>query len=275
MCRTSPVLTIRGDRPFLACRARVVGGRIHTGPSDGLHPSGRPLFTCLLRTGASQHRPQAEAGRPDGGARSTARLVNLDRGDLTRVSIPLLNQAWKAPGLDSTTAFVLVSLADQANDEGVCWPSYSSLARRVRRDPSTVGRALNRLEERGYITRVQGHTGRNNRYQVHPTRGTVHLVQETPSAQRTSNLVQGAPGPSAGGTSNHQLTPIKPSPSRGATSRASTNVEDEIEIASGGSSPLRGGYDNKRGGPPSFLDNYGNEIPVDQTELVEEEEFPW
>ena len=47
------------------------------------------------------------------------------------MSVHYLSACWKLEGLTSTQKFVLVSLADQANDEGVCWPSIGSIAQRT------------------------------------------------------------------------------------------------------------------------------------------------
>lgn len=48
---------------------------------------------------------------------------------------------------------VLVSLADNASDEGVCWPSVPTIAMRTCLSVRTVQMALKRLEGRGLVER--------------------------------------------------------------------------------------------------------------------------
>lgn len=52
---------------------------------------------------------------------------------------------------DSTCKFVLVAVANYADQKGVCWPSLGRLARDTSFDRSTIVRALRRLEEMGYL----------------------------------------------------------------------------------------------------------------------------
>lgn len=68
---------------------------------------------------------------------------------------------------------VLLALADQANDEGVCWPAVSSVARRARLSPRAVQKILARLAAAGHITitnRLGGRAGKTSTstYRVHP-----------------------------------------------------------------------------------------------------------
>ena len=39
------------------------------------------------------------------------------------MSTHILSACWALSGMSSTQKLVLISLADQANDDGVCWPS--------------------------------------------------------------------------------------------------------------------------------------------------------
>ncbi len=74
--------------------------------------------------------------------------------------------AWRAK-LKPATKFVLVSLADQCNDEGYCWPSVAHLVRRTCLSERTIQACLLELEEESYITRHM-RTGRSTYYQLHP-----------------------------------------------------------------------------------------------------------
>lgn len=66
------------------------------------------------------------------------------------MSYRFLKVAWEAD-LPTATKFVLVSLADQANDDGVCWPGQESIARRTGLTSRAVRNNLNALREGGWI----------------------------------------------------------------------------------------------------------------------------
>ncbi len=55
-----------------------------------------------------------------------------------------MNWAWRQT-LPSTQKFVLLALADMADDDGVCWPSISTLAKRCAMSTRTVRRTLQDL----------------------------------------------------------------------------------------------------------------------------------
>lgn len=54
--------------------------------------------------------------------------------------------------LPSTQKFVLVALADYADEAGQCFPSHNKTAERVGASRSTVRRAIKQLMEQGYLT---------------------------------------------------------------------------------------------------------------------------
>lgn len=67
-------------------------------------------------------------------------------------------------------ALVLLALADQANDEGFCWPSQEKLAPKARQSVSTLRRSLRSLEKMGLlttITRSSTRGRRSNLYLLH------------------------------------------------------------------------------------------------------------
>ena len=64
----------------------------------------------------------------------------------------VLTWVWKhAPVQDASCLLVLASLADQANDEGYCWPSIASTAKRCRISPRQVQRWIGVLVEQGLV----------------------------------------------------------------------------------------------------------------------------
>lgn len=66
-----------------------------------------------------------------------------------------------------TDKLVLLALADNANDEGSCWPSVATIATKCSLEQRSVSRAMERLEASGHLTRTE-RAGRSNTYIVHP-----------------------------------------------------------------------------------------------------------
>lgn len=69
--------------------------------------------------------------------------------------------------LPDSEKIVLLALADSANDEGQCWPSMATLARKCSKTDRTVQAAIKSLVAAGHVTRVEV-PGKGCRYAVHP-----------------------------------------------------------------------------------------------------------
>ena len=69
--------------------------------------------------------------------------------------------------LGDSDKIVLLALADNANDEGSCWPSIATIARKCSKDERTVQRVISRLIDAGHISRVE-RSGTSNIWKVHP-----------------------------------------------------------------------------------------------------------
>lgn len=83
------------------------------------------------------------------------------------MSVKIMSAAWDVAGLTSTQKIVLLSLADQANDDGLCWPSAASTSRRTSLCERATRRAIADLEKAGHISRrIQ--SGKATFYFVHP-----------------------------------------------------------------------------------------------------------
>jgi hypothetical protein len=74
---------------------------------------------------------------------------------------------WPLQGMSPAQKSVLISLADQANDDGVCWPSVGTLSMRTCLSERAVQGALRWLVEAGFL-RVSERTGRSTVYRVTP-----------------------------------------------------------------------------------------------------------
>lgn len=48
------------------------------------------------------------------------------------MSIKLMTQVWEQAEAEGTKLLLLLALADMANDEGYCWPSYKTLSKKIR-----------------------------------------------------------------------------------------------------------------------------------------------
>lgn len=68
------------------------------------------------------------------------------------MSIQYLNAAWGTVTSTPTEKLVLMSLADQANAHGVCWPSIQHIAKRTQVSERQVIRVLKALEEAGIVS---------------------------------------------------------------------------------------------------------------------------
>ena len=82
------------------------------------------------------------------------------------MSYKQLTPAWDA-NLPCHTKMVLISLADQANDEGICWPRISTLIKRTGLEERAIYRHLSALEKLGHIHR-ETRPGKSNIYHIHP-----------------------------------------------------------------------------------------------------------
>ena len=75
--------------------------------------------------------------------------------------------AWQQP-LPTTSKFVLLALADAADEVGICWPSIATIAELCTLTPRTVSRALRELNSVGLIQSQSRHRGdgstTSNRY---------------------------------------------------------------------------------------------------------------
>ena len=72
--------------------------------------------------------------------------------------------AMKAQTPDALSQWLLVILADHADNAGTCFPSQKTLSNRTGMGTSTINRKLIMLEDAGLITRKSGHQGRSTRY---------------------------------------------------------------------------------------------------------------
>lgn len=110
------------------------------------------------------------------------------------MSTIIMSQCWPLGGMSSAQKAVLISLADQANDDGVCWPSVGTIAKRTCLSERAVQEALQWLQATGAIFR-EYKTNSSTVYTVTPARFD---PAKAPVARSRSKGALGAPpAPSA------------------------------------------------------------------------------
>jgi hypothetical protein len=84
------------------------------------------------------------------------------------MSIKIMTQVWDS-AVPAPERFTLLALADSADDNGVCWPAVSSVARKCGTHPATIRRHLNSLTAMGCLT-VEHRLGNSSRFRIDATR---------------------------------------------------------------------------------------------------------
>lgn len=83
------------------------------------------------------------------------------------MSNKVLTACWELK-LSLAQKLVLISLADQANDEGMCWPSVSSLIRRTGMSERSIRYSVKQLENLGFL-KIKIRVGHSSFYTITPT----------------------------------------------------------------------------------------------------------
>lgn len=83
------------------------------------------------------------------------------------MSVKLMTQVWDSGPADPTERFVLLALADIADEDGKCWPSVGRIADRCCMSERNARRILRKLEDAGWIA-IKTQPGRNqtNLYKI-------------------------------------------------------------------------------------------------------------
>src|SRR4030095_3986241 len=85
------------------------------------------------------------------------------------MSIRAINWAFNQKVGSMATKIILIKLADNANDEGFCWPSLDYVSEKCECDKTTVKRHIKRLEELNLVHiqhRNQDNTNLSNYYHL-------------------------------------------------------------------------------------------------------------
>jgi len=142
------------------------------------------------------------------------------------MSTIIMSQCWPLQGLSVTQKAVLISLADQANDDGVCWPAVGTIAARCCMSARAVRTAMDHLEAVGLLARdrrfnsstVYSVTPAKFNTAAAPSKGTRKSAKNgTAPAAGAAPHAGGAPGacggaPAAGGDAPGAGLEVRPVP---------------------------------------------------------------
>lgn len=121
------------------------------------------------------------------------------------MSTIIMSQCWPLQSLSVTQKAVLISLADQANDDGVCWPAIGTIAKRCCMSERAVRTAMDHLEAVGLLSRERRFNS-SNVYSVTPSKFDASAAGT--KAKRKAKKPGAAPG--AGGAADAGAAPDAP-----------------------------------------------------------------
>jgi hypothetical protein len=79
----------------------------------------------------------------------------------------IMSACWPLQGMSLAQKAVLISLADNANDQGVCWPSIATISKRICASERAVQNAIKWLESAAIVTANRSN-GRHTSYVITP-----------------------------------------------------------------------------------------------------------
>lgn len=141
---------------------------------------------------------------------------------------------WENGPEDSNDRYVLLKLADNANQEGQCYPSMTEISRATRLSESTVRRCLNNLEKGGWLTAFKGiGRGKHSQYVL------LKKVSEEKVSQRKVSERKVSFGPIKGVTQTLKGVSLTepPHPLKGVTVKNHQEPSGEFTLSAPDSKP--------------------------------------
>jgi len=161
------------------------------------------------------------------------------------MSIKRMTAIWDKPPVGGSALLVLLALADNANDEGVCWPSIATLAHKCVLSERQVQRMLRSLETRGLVRTEERKDEKGEHH------SNVYTVLDVVTPVSPGGDIATPPGGDNGVTLNRNRTVIEP-PSehlnRAQTRTSPAPVADAAQDGEGETIP-------KSPGPPKEEQN--------------------
>lgn len=142
-----------------------------------------------------------------------------------------MSECWPLQDMNASQKAVLISLADNANDDGVCWPSVDYIAMRTCLSVRSVQTAIKWLRDHGALKIVE-RTGRSSVYYLTPAEfAPLQNVRGENNAETPANNVT---TPAKSATTPADAAPITISnrnrtviePSKGKKSRPEVELPD-------------------------------------------------
>ena len=134
------------------------------------------------------------------------------------MSIQLMTAAWRYPDLSPGQKLVLLALCDNASDEGLCFPSVTTIAEKCSMGLRTVQSHLNYFEEIGLLARHE-----------RPGRSTIYMLEvrkiRTPAESAPPQFLHKTPADFA------PITIIEPSSNKTDKGKASKRCPETFEIS--------------------------------------------
>lgn len=139
-----------------------------------------------------------------------------------------MSACWPLQGMSVTQKAVLISLADNANDQGVCWPSIPTIGKRCCLSDRAVQNAIKWLEQAGIVT-ANRNNGRHTSYTLTPAQYSppkdIHpRTKCTGESRAPVNAVHPTPAADAG----DPRTPCTPPPHQVPSNRQEPSVEPSL-----------------------------------------------
>lgn len=138
-----------------------------------------------------------------------------------------MSACWPLQGMSATQKAVLISLSDNANDEGVCWPSVARIAIRTCLSERAVQNSIKWLTKAKLVS-SQERLGRSTVYKITPASyAPPHVVHPAPDAPPPPHLATSTPAPRAPRTVREPSLEPKESPSASETQVSAEAVPHE------------------------------------------------
>lgn len=127
------------------------------------------------------------------------------------MSIKIMSKVWDIDLGNPIRKLVMLKLADNANDHGVCWPSMSKIADQCNCSVRSVGRHIDDMASEGIIT-IKKEVGRHNTYVIQTSVIESLVTESCVANDRESCLpMTESPQPMTEMPTNHKEPSLEPS----------------------------------------------------------------
>jgi hypothetical protein len=167
------------------------------------------------------------------------------------MSIRIMTDVWDGPSVGSATVrLVLLALADQANDDGVCWPFMATIASRADCGLSTARKACAELEKQGLLARQlqKASDGKNNDrsiYRLNVDR-LADLATSARSERRAAKIERTPPLKTSGGAAQPERDNPQGNPKEEPKDPAAPASEALFEVGKPEQGPAKEPTENQR-----------------------------